>query len=540
MNEKKDNIILRPTGITAIAGLMVAMGVGSSALAVDAAAKASAKRTRYLLLDSRIVANTENAKLTVGTVTKHPGNPLFGEDKPWEKRFDNLYANVIHDHEDKLYKCWYSPFIVDYLSKGMTPAQRNSTPYRPPRNREMAVGYAVSRDGLKWEKPELNLVEFEGSKANNLVLRGPHGTGVFKDQEDPDPARRYKMIHASERLHASEALRFSGDGVHWSEPLPCPGIESKGDAHNNLLWAPELDRYVGFVRLRDGSQRLVGRTESADLKQWAKAVEVLRCDAQNQAYSMPVFRYADIYLGLVAVFRTREDRVHTELAWSPDTITWHRIQPGTPFIGNAPTEGDYDWGCVYAADAPVVLDDEIRIYYSGSNGKHTSWRDGFLCLATLRPDGWAGYEPADLAQPATILTKRVVPNGATVRLTADVAPGGSVRVSVEGDPTNTLAACVPVTNSVTDAPVTWQAGKRIGASPVALRFELTKAELYSFRVADTEEKERLQETRESKRNRNGDAASLLPSRSWVDLRDAMCAPNPTASPADLAIPSCQY
>jgi len=327
------------------------------------------------------------------------------------------------------------------------------------------------------------------------VLRGPHGTGVFKDQEDPDPARRYKMIHASERLHASEALRFSGDGVHWSEPLPCPGIESKGDAHNNLLWAPELDRYVGFVRLRDGSQRLVGRTESADLKQWAKAVEVLRCDAQNQAYSMPVFRYADIYLGLVAVFRTREDRVHTELAWSPDTITWHRIQPGTPFIGNA---------------------------------------------ATLRPDGWAGYEPADLAQPATILTKRVVPNGATVRLTADVAPGGSVRVSVEGDPTNTLAACVPVTNSVTDAPVTWQAGKRIGASPVALRFELTKAKLYSFRVADTEEKERLQETRESKRNRNGDAASLLPSRSWVDLRDAMCAPNPTASPADLAIPSCQY
>jgi hypothetical protein len=40
---------------------------------------------------------------------------------------------------------------------------------------------AMSRDGLKWEKPNLGLVEFEGSRANNLVLRGPHGPGVFQE-----------------------------------------------------------------------------------------------------------------------------------------------------------------------------------------------------------------------------------------------------------------------------------------------------------------------------------------------------------------------
>ena len=34
------------------------------------------------------------------------------------------------------------------------------------------VGYATSRDGLKWVKPELGLIEFDGSTANNLVLRG--------------------------------------------------------------------------------------------------------------------------------------------------------------------------------------------------------------------------------------------------------------------------------------------------------------------------------------------------------------------------------
>lgn len=39
-------------------------------------------------------------------------------------RFDNLYGNVIFDEEEKLYKCWYSPFIVDSSSHGMTLEQR--------------------------------------------------------------------------------------------------------------------------------------------------------------------------------------------------------------------------------------------------------------------------------------------------------------------------------------------------------------------------------------------------------------------------------
>ena len=63
------------------------------------------ERDRYLLLDSRIVASTENTELMLGNVQKHKNNPLFEEDKPWEKRFDNLYANVIYDEQEKLYKC---------------------------------------------------------------------------------------------------------------------------------------------------------------------------------------------------------------------------------------------------------------------------------------------------------------------------------------------------------------------------------------------------------------------------------------------------
>ena len=129
------------------------------------------KHRRYLLLDTRIVESAQNAELTLGTVKKYSGNPLFGEDKPWEKRFDNLYANIIYDEEEHIYKCWYSPFIVSHSSMGMTIQQRKEVPYTK-HAQEMAICYATSKDGITWDKPELGLVAYEGSKANNILWRG--------------------------------------------------------------------------------------------------------------------------------------------------------------------------------------------------------------------------------------------------------------------------------------------------------------------------------------------------------------------------------
>ena len=177
----------------------------------------------YLMLDSRNIESAENARLTVGTVKKHPANPLFREDRPWEPRFDNLYANVIYDVEEQKYKCWYSPFVIDMTHQATTSAERNSRSmndvgkqlrkeglYR----REMGVCYATSRDGLKWEKPNLDIYPWSGEKSNVLVF-GPHGAGVFKDPCDPDPNRRYKMIAKIEDGEEKPlGVAFSEDGLH--------------------------------------------------------------------------------------------------------------------------------------------------------------------------------------------------------------------------------------------------------------------------------------------------------------------------------------
>lgn len=78
-----------------------------------------------------------------------------------------------------------------------------------------------------------------------------------------------------------------------------------------------------------------------------------------------------------------------------------------------------------------------------------------LCLATLRPDGWAGYEPIDKDQPATIRTTPVRCTGRVLSITADAA-SGAVRVTAVDINGNTLGQSKPVTGDVTDSPVAWR------------------------------------------------------------------------------------
>ena len=57
--------------------------------------------------------------------------------------------------------------------------------------------YAESKDGIHWEKPNLGLVDWEGSKDNNIILDrlGTHCFVAFRD-DNPNcpPEARYKGI----------------------------------------------------------------------------------------------------------------------------------------------------------------------------------------------------------------------------------------------------------------------------------------------------------------------------------------------------------
>jgi hypothetical protein len=448
------------------------------------------RRGRYLLLDQRIVARVRNATLRVCQAEKDAGNPLFREDKPWEVRYDNLYPNVRRDPSSGLYQCWYSPFIVDDAVSSTPVADRSRTKYDPER-REMGVCYAESRDGIAWTKPDLGLVEFEGAKSNNLVARGPHGAGVYFDPRETEAARRYKMFYVDCDGDGDISGAFSPDGKRWEEAVRFPEIEAEGDTHNNAIWVASLGKYVGITRTWDdrSGQRLVARTESPDFVSWTKAVEVMRADPrspESQTYSMPIFEYGGVFLGLVAIFHVPTDTVQTELAWSPDTVRWERIDAGSPVIARGPA-GAPDSGCAYAA-APVFEDDEIRLYYGGSNGPHTSWRDGFFCLARLRPDRFAAFQPSSAGAPGLVVTHPVKVTSDDLRINAD-ARGGQVRAGLfeAGGSAGLLSLdqAVPIRADVLSGPCRWREGslRALVGKEVQLAFELQAARVFSFEFA---------------------------------------------------------
>lgn len=486
---------IRPTVYEAI----VEKGIGVT----REAAPQRSGRNRLLLLDSRVVEHVDNARLVPGTVVKSPHNPLMVEDKPWEPRYDNLYPNVIYDEEEKLYKCWYCPFIVDERTSETPPADRNpeATHYmsKMPNRREEGLLYATSKDGVHWEKPELGIVEFQGSKKNNIACRGLSGAGIIKDRRDPSPDRRHKAFYCSD---SGYKMRYSPDGLHWSSEVALPGV-GQSDCHANMIWSPELQKYVGIVRHYDPvpvvGHRKIARTESADAVKWTKSTTIMEGTPVNQLHDMTIFRDGGVYLGLVGCMKYPSDktiegvRQHVELAWSPDSYTWHRISPGTPLIG--PTHGKigkpeygkmpYDWGNSFAAQ-PVIRDDEIQIYYGASDWYFFDWRKGSLALATLRKDGWAGYEQADTEKSATITTAPFEWIGKELQLTADVTPGGSIRVTLLGENSEEVATAKPIIKTTTDGTLEWDENfspQHLKTRRLRLRFDWSASKVYSFSFA---------------------------------------------------------
>ena len=278
-------------------------------------------------------------------------------------------------------------------------------------------------------------------------------------------------------------MAFSADGINWGLPVACPEADVAGDTHNNAFWAPTLGKYVAMTRSWGDMGRQVVRTESEDFDKWTAAEVVLEgMDKYHQTYAMPVFFHGGVYLGLVAIHDQKNDRVQTELTWSPDTKKWFRISPGTALIPCSERELDYDYGCVYTCATPVFLEKEIRLYYGGSDWLHFGWRCGSLCLATMRPDGFAGYIQASTEKPAKITTTEIQYAGQVIQITADVEKGGWIRVSVLDSKGNNVAVAAKIEKSVTDERL--MLSDEFNLDVVKLMFELNQTKLYSFNLVN--------------------------------------------------------
>lgn len=436
--------------------------------------------SHQLVLDDRLFQTRTNAELRLGTVQKHANNPLLVADQPWENATNNLYPNVQWDPDEKRYRLWYKCVVHD-----ATAIAQMQNPLKI-HEQGWYLLHAQSNDGSTWSKPLAPTFPFAG-KPTNAVAQDTPNVGVFRDAHERDPAMRFKMIFDTGLGELK--VRFSKDGRAWSPPIVAKGFGARhGDTHSNAFWDERLQRYVLFTKHYLG-ERLVARFESTDFVHWTDtglALASLPHEGKNtQTYCLTAFPYGNVWLGYVMLYHVGSNRhVSCELAWSADSITWQRVQPGQALIPFG-AKGQGDSACIYAQAGPALVErDRVAIYYGGSDTPHVGWkRHCLLNLATVRRDGFAGYAPLKEEQPAELTTEPLRITGKELLVRLDAKAGGQVRVMVLDDATLNGAWSDPLTH---DGPATWR-GKEISTLQgrvVRLKFRVKKATLYSFHGAE--------------------------------------------------------
>jgi hypothetical protein len=151
--------------------------------------------------------------------------------------------------------------------------------------------------------------------------------------------------------------------------------------------------------------------------------------------------------------------------------------------------GSFDAGSVLTATQPLVVGDEIWLYYTGLDGLHLAYpRKGYGALAKWRLDGLASLSNGGF-DPAVITTKQMRVTGPTLLINADVK--GSLNVEILDTKGNIIngfdrQANTTLSGNKLDHIGAWtgQTGlESLMGKNVKLRFYLTGGDIYGFRFA---------------------------------------------------------
>ena len=120
------------------------------------------------------------------------------------------------------------------------------------------IGYRESEDGIHWVKPELGIIEYNGSKKNNFILDTEFAkqygvthlcgsTHVFYDNNPAClPDEKYKMVICTEGDDKLISM-VSSDGIHFKNY----GLVSDDGAFDSLnlaFWSEEHGKYFCYFR----------------------------------------------------------------------------------------------------------------------------------------------------------------------------------------------------------------------------------------------------------------------------------------------------
>jgi len=409
----------------------VALAVGLWVLAVCQVVRADDTQVLFAF-DDHAIPWHHNTKVTLVQAEKHPENPVVRTGPKVSPDFGHaiMYGSVLHI--DGKFRMWYLGMTQREIVAGQAPGY-----WRP-------MCHAESQDGIHWTKPELGLVEFNGSKKNNICLieSDPYSLSrvndflsILHDPDDPDPARRYKAAYIAhlpfddvkggrskigphEGRWGSFVCATSADGLSWrveqdrpanagGERFEVSGLYRFGDfyyATGQLIspWTWQADgREVGRVMLT---------YRSPDFREWSRA-KAFAFARPGQTLAEPVpgqqthmgaglWNRGNALVGLYGMWQDGPKerpkgtphlfgmRIDLGLILSNDGIHFREPVPGFKVIPRG-KEGEWDAFSLLQAHAFANVGSKTYLWYShwDNDGQ---FRNQEIGLATLRRDGF-GY-----------------------------------------------------------------------------------------------------------------------------------------------------
>jgi len=451
--------------------------------------------------------------------------PILDHHEPWEK--GKIGWGQVFEDEGRI-RMWYS-----------------LTHHEEPKRQFLL--YAESENGLDWHKPELGIVEVEGSSANNIVCdgKGANHSHVLKCPDEP-PEKRYRCMYfrswfegepgeeldsdeghhrldvknaAKEgeetlpvSLHGKMMGQNSPDGLHWT-PIEEPILDEWHDTHNICVYDEQKGIYRAFLRCFYGGRRAVSYTESKEFESFPPSW-VIHHHNQNDGpeeslYSNGYTRYPgrpDIHLMFPAVYHQSTDTVYGQLAVSTNGVNWSRFT-GQPIVPCG-RPGDPDEGFVYPE--PDLLrftgDGKIRMLCRCGDRYHNEWyneklRDGgehtYYCWAEWPEDRLAGVHASDEGA----FTIGIQTCGDRLLANYRTEPDGWIRFELvdrlvwppqpwPGLEGFRFEDSEPLSGDKTHALVTWNGGadlSKLKDGNVAVRVRLHKATLFSTTMYGVDE-----------------------------------------------------
>ena len=305
---------------------------------------------------------------------------VFVCDRPWEGN-TSAYFTIFQDGERL--RMYYRSAHFDEKTKKET-------------HPEFAC-YAESKDGIHWDKPNLGLFEFDGSKDNNIVWagQGTHNFTVFRDSNPAATAdAKYKALATGKGKTSKKSglLAFqSPDGIQWSLIRDEPVItDGNFDSQNLAFWHPQKKCYVDFHRKGRDRIRDIMTATSTDFTEWTQPEFLAYGDAPAEhLYTNAIqlyFRAPQMYLGFPTRFQPAHQQVEPILMSSRDGKTFHRwSEPLIPISAPEDRDGNRSnymtWGLLQLPGSPRELSVyATEAYYAGPGSR--------LRRFTFRVDGF--------------------------------------------------------------------------------------------------------------------------------------------------------